>query len=151
MKLPPGIMDGGDDRLAGKQIVTEKDRPKVSDRATLPGQPAFRGVAFAILLFRPVLRRDELGGQWEDLLVAWCGQAGTAKSVEVFVPPSARRRVEHCVHLILREQWCSGPSSAISTYPSRHRNGVSGPAASIALKNSRSNAAGAAPSSIVRM
>jgi hypothetical protein len=67
------------------------------------------------------------------------------------VPPSERRRVGHCLHLISREQKCSVPSSAISTRPFRHWNGVSGPAASIALKNSPSNAAGEAPCSIRRM
>lgn len=39
-----GISDGRDDPLAGKQIVTEIDRPKRSDRGAIPGQPAFRGV-----------------------------------------------------------------------------------------------------------
>jgi hypothetical protein len=32
-----GIVDGGSDRLAGKQIVAEKDRPKVTDRITVLG------------------------------------------------------------------------------------------------------------------
>ena len=73
------------------------------------------------------------------------------KAWKYSVPPSERRRVEHCSHLILREQKCSLPSSAISTRPSRHWNGVSGPAASIAFTNSPSNAAGEAPSSIRRM
>jgi hypothetical protein len=53
--------------------------------------------------------------------------------------------------VILREQKYSLPSSAISTLSSRQRNGVSGPAVSIAWKNSPSNAAGAALSNIRRM
>ena len=50
----------------------------------MPGQPALRGVAFAVLLLRPVLRRNEFGGQWQHLLVAWRDYAGTEEGVEVF-------------------------------------------------------------------
>jgi hypothetical protein len=56
----------------------------------------------------------------------------------------ARRRVEHCSHLILREQECSVPSSAIGTRPSRNWNGASGSTISIAFINSPPNAAGEA-------
>ena len=50
----------------------------------MPGQPAFRSVAFAILLLGPVLRRDELRRQGQDLLVAGGHHAGTQEGVEVF-------------------------------------------------------------------
>ena len=89
-----GRLDGRDDGLAGKQIVAEKDRPKVSDRGGVPCQPAFRRVAFAILLHRPILRRDEFGRQWQDMLVAWRDHAGAEEGVEVFraaVRPQACR------------------------------------------------------------
>jgi hypothetical protein len=62
-KVAARILDGGDDRLAGKQVVTEIDRPKMHDRGGVSGQPAFRGAAFAILLLDPVLRRDEFRRQ----------------------------------------------------------------------------------------
>ncbi len=70
-------MDGGDDRLAGEQIVTQKDRPQVSECGAVFGQPALRGVAFAVLLFCPVLRCDKFGRQRQDLLVARGDDAGT--------------------------------------------------------------------------
>ncbi len=46
---------------AGKRIVTEIDRPEMGEASAVLSQPAFRGVAFALLLLRPVLRRDEFG------------------------------------------------------------------------------------------
>jgi len=55
-EVAAGIVDRGGDRLAGKQIVPEIDRPKVSEAGTMPGQPALGGIAFAILLLRPVPR-----------------------------------------------------------------------------------------------
>jgi len=36
--------DVGGDRLAGKQVVTEIDRPKLSDRGAVPCQPALRAL-----------------------------------------------------------------------------------------------------------
>ena len=36
-EVAAGILDGGDDRLAGKQIVAEIDRPEVSDRRRRAG------------------------------------------------------------------------------------------------------------------
>jgi hypothetical protein len=83
-EVATGIVDGGDDRLTGKQIVTEIDRPKVRDCGTVLGQPALSGVAFAILLLRPVLWRNEFGRQRQDLLVTWGDYAGTKEGVEVF-------------------------------------------------------------------
>jgi hypothetical protein len=131
------IEDRGNDRLAGKQIVTEKDRPEVSEAGAVPGQRALRGVAFAIRPLRAILRRDEFWRQRQDLPCRWPGATRLAsrKARKYSVPPSERRRVEHCSHLILREQKCSVPLSAIATRPARHWNGVSGPAASIALMN----------------
>ena len=67
------------------------------------------------------------------------------------VPPSERRRVEHWLQWILREQKYSLPSSAMSTRSPRHWKRASGPAFSMARMNSPSNAAGEAPSSIRRM
>jgi hypothetical protein len=58
-EVAAGILDGGNDRLAGKQIVTEIDRPEVREAGAVTGQPSFRGIALAILLLRPVLRRDK--------------------------------------------------------------------------------------------
>ena len=83
-EVAAGIIDLGDDRLAGKQIVTEIDRPEVGEAGAVPGQPALRGIALAILLLRPVLRCDELRRQRQDLPVAGCHQAGTQEGVEVF-------------------------------------------------------------------
>ena len=34
-----GVLDGGNDGLAGKQVVTEIDWPKMVDRGAVPGQP----------------------------------------------------------------------------------------------------------------
>jgi hypothetical protein len=56
----------------------------VSEAGAVPGQPALRGVAFAILLLRAILRRDEFRRQRQDLPVAGCDQAGTQEGVEVF-------------------------------------------------------------------
>ena len=43
-EVAAGILDGGNDRLAGKQIVTEIDRPEVREAGAVTGQPPFRGV-----------------------------------------------------------------------------------------------------------
>src|ERR1700722_5172479 len=83
-EVAAGILDGGNVRLAGKQIVTEIDRPKAGEGGAVPSQPALGGIAFAILLLRPVLRRDKFRRQGQDLLVARCDHAGTQESVEVF-------------------------------------------------------------------
>jgi hypothetical protein len=82
-EVAAGVVGGRNDRLAGEQIITEKDRPKMNGRGAVPGQPALRGVAFAVLLLCPVLRRDKLGRQRQDLLVAGRDQAGTEDGVEV--------------------------------------------------------------------
>ncbi len=83
-EIAAGFLDGGRDRLAGEQIVPEIDRPKVGDRRALPGQPALGGVAFAILLLRPILRGDEFRRQRQDLLVAGGDHAGADEGVEIF-------------------------------------------------------------------
>src|SRR5271168_1737063 len=83
-EISADLLDGGSDRLAGEQIVAQIDRAQMRDRRTVPRQPALRGVALAILLFRSVLRRDELGRQRQDLLVARCHDAGAEESMEVF-------------------------------------------------------------------
>ena len=83
-EVAAGILDGGNDRLAGKQIVAEIDRPEVSEVGAVPGQPPFRGIALAVLLLRPILRRDKFRRQGQDLLVARCDHAGTQEGVEVF-------------------------------------------------------------------
>jgi len=63
-----GVLDGGNDRLAGKQVVTKINRPKMADRGAVPGQPALRGVAFTVLRLRPVPRHDELRRQGRTCL-----------------------------------------------------------------------------------
>src|ERR1019366_820784 len=81
-EVAAGVVDGSDDRLAGEEIITEIDRPEVSDRCAVPGQPALRGVAFTILLLCPVPRHDEFWREGQDLLVAWRNQAGTQEGME---------------------------------------------------------------------
>jgi len=77
------LLDRGGDRLAGEQIVAEEDRPKVPHRPAMPGEPPFGGVAFAILLFRSVLGRDEFGRHRQDLLMARGHDAGAQERVEI--------------------------------------------------------------------
>jgi hypothetical protein len=43
-----------------------------------------RGVAFTVLLLRPVPRHDEFRRQGHNLLVTWSDQGSSQKSVEVF-------------------------------------------------------------------
>ena len=50
----------------------------------MAGQPALGGGPLAVLLLRPVLGRDELGRQRQDLGVAGRDHAGTEKGVEIF-------------------------------------------------------------------
>jgi hypothetical protein len=116
-------------RWAGKQIVTEIDRPEVSDYGGVSGEPALRGVAFTVLLLCAVSRRDELRRQGRTDLRPGATRVAPRKAWKYSVPPSQRRHVEHCRHLILHEQKCSVPSSTISTRPPRRWNGASGPAA----------------------
>ena len=77
----------------------------------------------------------------------WPGATTLAprKEWKYSVPPSERRRVEHCGQPILREQKCSVPSSAISSRPPRRWNADRPSAAAMvssALRNSPSKAAG---------
>ena len=46
-------------RLTGEQIVAQKNRPPMGQCRTMAFQPAFRGVAFAALFLRAILRHDE--------------------------------------------------------------------------------------------
>src|SRR5277367_5962246 len=80
------VLDGGGDRLAGEQVVAEVDRPQMRQRRRMPTQPAFGGIALAVLLLRPVLRGDELRRQRQDLLVTRCDHAGAEKAVEILRP-----------------------------------------------------------------
>jgi len=57
----------------------------------MPLEPAFRGVAFAVLLFgigplrAPILGGDEFRRQRQDLLVAGRHDGGAQEGVEVFL------------------------------------------------------------------
>ncbi len=53
-----------------EQIVAEKDWAQRGEPRAVRGQPAFDGVALAILLFGAVLGRDQLGHQGDDLGMA---------------------------------------------------------------------------------
>ncbi len=77
-------MDGLRDRLTGEEIVAQVNRPKVCNRWTMPGQPAFGGIAFTILLLRAVLGCDELGWQRQNAGVARRYHGSAQKGVEVF-------------------------------------------------------------------
>jgi hypothetical protein len=146
-----GIVDGGDDRLTGKQIVTEIDRAKAGDCGAVASQPALRGIALAILLLRPVLRFDELRRQRQDPLVAWRDHAGTEEGVEVFgaaigAPP---RRTPLAFDLARAEVLSPvqrDQRTAVQALKRRQR-----PSRLDAFMNSPSNAVGEAPSSISRM
>jgi hypothetical protein len=59
-----------DDRLAGKEIVAEIDGAQGAKPVAVLAVPALDGVAFAVLFFRTVLRRDELGKQRDDFRMA---------------------------------------------------------------------------------
>jgi hypothetical protein len=72
-KVAAAILDGGNDRLAGKQIVPEIDRPEVSEAGAVPGQPALGGIALAILLLRPSCGAMNSGGRGITWL--WPGAA----------------------------------------------------------------------------
>src|SRR5262249_7900984 len=61
-----GLRQHSNDWLTGEQIIAEIDRVQREEPFAVPGMPTFDGGAFAILLFRPVLRRDELGKQRHD-------------------------------------------------------------------------------------
>ena len=83
-EIAAGLLDGGGDRLAGEQVVAEKDRPQMRHRSAMPGQPALGGVALAVLLLRPVLGGDELRRQRQHLMVARGDEGGAQEGVEVF-------------------------------------------------------------------
>jgi hypothetical protein len=123
-EVAAGIVNGGDDRLAGKKIVTEIDRPQAGDRGGVPGQSTLRGVAFAILLLRPVLRRDELRRQWQDLLMARGDQAGAEEGEEVFRADigTASRRALLAFDLARAEVLGPGQRLSISALERRPRS-----------------------------
>ena len=62
-----GVRQQGDNRLAGEQIIAEIDRTQRAEPVGVLGVPALGGIAFAVLFFGAVLRRDELGKQRDDL------------------------------------------------------------------------------------
>ena len=62
------------DRVAGEQIVAKKDRAQRRDPCVVIVEPAFDGVAFAILFLGSVLGRDELGHQGNDLGIGMAGR-----------------------------------------------------------------------------
>ena len=69
-EIVAGVRQHLDDGLAGEQIVAEKDGTQRAQPRGVLGVPALDGVAFAVLFFGAVLRRDELGNQRHDLGMA---------------------------------------------------------------------------------
>ena len=61
-----------------------KSKDELRDFCVALGEPAFRGIAFAILLFRSVLGRDEFRRQGQDLLVTRGDNTGAQEGVEIF-------------------------------------------------------------------
>jgi hypothetical protein len=49
--------------LIAVQIIAQIGHSMAAKAVTMAGQPAFRGIAFAVLLLLPILRRDEFGFQ----------------------------------------------------------------------------------------
>ena len=93
-EVAAGVLDGGGDRLTGKQVVPEIDRPEMADRGTVPGQPSLGGIALAILLLRAILRGNELRRQGQDLRVARCHHTGAEEGVKALhttIGPAPRR------------------------------------------------------------
>lgn len=148
------VFDGRGDRMAGEEIVTEIDGPPARQRWSMVGQPPLGGVALAILLLGAILREMNSAGRGSTCWWPGATRLAPRKLWKYSIPPSERRRLEHCGQWILREQKCSVPSRAISTRPPKRWNGAGAPppaAVSTAEKNTPSNAAGDAPSSIRRI
>ena len=82
-EVAAGVADGAGERLAGVEVVAEIDRAEAGEGGPMRGEPALGGGALAILLLRPVLRRDELRRPGQDLGVARRHQAGAEEGVEV--------------------------------------------------------------------
>src|SRR3954468_9206026 len=82
-EVAAALLDDAHDRLAGIEIVATIDRPETGDTGLMAGQPALGGGPFAILFFRPVLRRDELGRQRQDPGVTGRDHTGAEKGVEI--------------------------------------------------------------------
>jgi hypothetical protein len=115
------------------------------------GQPALDRVALAILLLRPVLKDNEFRRQGQDMLVAGCDDAGAQERMEIFgatIRTLARRAARA---MDLARAAVFGASSATSIRPPGHLNGVRTSGVSMACRNSGSNAAVGAPSSISRI
>ena len=70
-EVAAGIVDGSDDRLAGKQIVAEIDRLKMGEASAMPGQPAFRSVALQSCFSAPSCGAMNSGGRGRTCL--WPG------------------------------------------------------------------------------
>ena len=76
-----------DDGLAGEQIVAEIDGTQRAKPFAVPIVPALDGVAFAVLLFRTVLRRDEVGKQRDDFGMAG-GDRGRRQQGMIVLDPA---------------------------------------------------------------
>ena len=83
-EIAADVLDRGGDGLAGEEIVTWEYRPEGLHGGPVPGQPAFRGIPFAILLLRPILVCDEFRRQRQDLLMAGGHDAGAKEGMEIF-------------------------------------------------------------------
>jgi hypothetical protein len=145
------LLDGGGDRLAGEQIITKIDRPKMRDCGTVPASQRLAALRSQSCFSVPSCGAINSGGKGSTCVCPGATTLAPRKAWKHSTPPSERRRVEHCGHLILREQKYSLPSSAINTRSPRRWNRVSGPAASMARMNRPSKAAGETPSSIKRI
>ena len=117
----------------------------------MPGQPAFRGVALAVLLLRPVLRRDEFRRQRQDLLVARCDHAGAQEGVEVFRAAIGAPPCRALLAFDLARAEVLGPIERDQHPPVQALERCQRARGLDRLHEQRSNAAGEAPSSIRRM
>src|SRR5580658_11074374 len=57
--------------MTGEEIIAQKDRAQRREPRAMLGEPAFDGVALAVLFLGAILGRDELGHQGDNLGVAW--------------------------------------------------------------------------------
>jgi hypothetical protein len=151
-EVAAALLDDAHDRLAGIEIVAKIDRPETGNARAMAGQPALGGGPFAILFFRPVLRRDELRRQRQDLGVTGRDHTGTEKGVEILhaaIRAPARRALRaadlartEVLGAVERDQ-----QSAVQALERRQAAAM----LSNPLMNSRSKAAGELPSSIWRI
>jgi hypothetical protein len=82
--MAAGVLDGGNDRLAGKQVVAKIDRSKMADRGAVPGQPGLRRVAFTVLLLGSIPWNDEFRPHEQNLFVTWSDQGSSQEREEIF-------------------------------------------------------------------